>query len=115
MAEAGKRDRWVTMQQATDAKAASNYPIEPWTTLTSVWASREPVDGREQFTADQQSAPYDSRWELPYSADWDPALLNVPKARRLVHEGRVHDIVAASEIGRKRGVELMTLAGGLIV
>jgi hypothetical protein len=60
------------------------------------------------------SAPYDTKWALPYSAEWDPDLVDVRKTRRLVVGGRIHDIVAAQELGRKRGVEVMTLAGGLL-
>jgi hypothetical protein len=40
----------------------------------------------------------------------DPDLLDVPKRRRLVYKGRTYDIVAAGQIGRNEGVELLTLA-----
>lgn len=112
----GARDRWVTVQQLTESKGASNYPVEAWTDLRAVWAAKKDMKGSENFvpSADQHSAPYDTTWELPYSVDWDPELVNVQKKRRLVVKGRVHDIVAAGEVDRKRGVEVMTLAGGLL-
>lgn len=105
------------MQQLAESKGTSNYPVETWTDLVAdIWAFKEDVRGSERFVfaADQHTAPYDTRWELPYSTNWDPHLVNVPKNRRLVYEGRVHDIVAAAEIGRRRAVELLTVAGGLL-
>lgn len=112
----GTRDRWITIQWLTESVGASKYPVESWATLTEVWASKKDIRGVERFvfSADQQSAPYDTQWEIPYRPDMDPELVNVPKARRLVVKGRVHDIVDASEIERKRGVLLMTVAGGLL-
>ena len=112
----GKRDRWITIQTLTESTGSSRYPVEEWNTLTQVWAEKRDIRGVERFvfSADQQSAPYDTRWEIPYRPDMDPELVNIPKHRRLVVRGRVHEIVAAAEIGRKRGVELMTLSGGLV-
>jgi hypothetical protein len=45
-----------------------------------------------------------------YRADMDPDLVDVPKARRLVFGGRVHDIAAAQHLGRREGIELSTKA-----
>lgn len=114
MAASGKRDRFVTVQALTESIGASRRPVESWDTLVQVWAAKMDIGGRERFVADQVSAPYDTKWALPYSADWDPDRVDVRKLRRLVVDGRVHDIVAAQEIGRKQGVEVMTLAGGLL-
>lgn len=112
----GHRDRWITVQALTETQDASHYPVESWATLTQVWAAKTDLRGLERFvfSADQQSAPYDTRWEIPYRPDMDPELVEIPKKRRLVVRGRVHEIVAAEEVGRKRGVLLMTLSGGLV-
>jgi hypothetical protein len=42
----------------------------------------------------------------------DPDLVDVPKLRRVLFHGRIHDIVAANQIGMREGVELLTLASG---
>jgi SPP1 family predicted phage head-tail adaptor len=110
----GRRDRWITVQALTESVGASRRPVESWDDLFRVWAAKTDMGGRERLMADQLSAPYDTKWELPYAPSIDPDLVDVRKTRRLVVSGRVHDIVAAQEIGRKRGVELMTLAGGLL-
>lgn len=107
---AGLRDRSVTIEQVADSTGGSGFPVETWTTLTTVLARREDASGRERFTEGQLTAPFDARWELPYSADWDPELVSVAKVRRLVHRGRIHDIVHSEIIGRRRGVLVLTLA-----
>ena len=107
---AGERDRYVTIQQLTEGTAASGLPTESWSTLTSAWMSKDDVSGRERFQMNQLSAPFDSRWQMHYRPDMDPELVDVPKKRRLVYQNRTHDIVAASQINRREGVELLTLA-----
>lgn len=109
--EAGERDRVVTVQQLTDGAGDSQFPTETWATLIGTyWCSKEDVGGRERFAMDQTTAPYDTRWQGPYLASLDPELVDVAKTRRLVYQGRVHDIVAASQIGRRDGIEFLTLA-----
>lgn len=110
MAASGKRDRLVTIQSMASSVGGSGFPVETWTDLSTVWAHRMDSRGTERFRADQLSAPFDTRWEVPYSEEWDPELVEVPKARRLVHEGRAHDIVWAEQLGRRQGIALMTLA-----
>lgn len=113
---AGGRDRWITIQQNTETIGASRFPVESWSTLRQVWASKREASGNERFVANQISAPYDVVWEIPYSADMDPndPTVKVTKNRRVVFQGRVHDIVAAKEIGRRRVILLETLSGGLL-
>lgn len=111
--EPGERDWIVELQQLTQPDQAddSGAPEENWTTLVAQMpAAKYDVNGQERFAAQQLSASYDTRWEINYRADMDPELVVVAKVRRLVHRGRVHDIVAATMIGRREGVELLTLA-----
>lgn len=108
--EAGERDRLVTLQAVTQGKGASGAPVETVATLASVYASKADLSARERYLADQESAAADTRWEIDYRSDMDPELVDVPKSRRLVYQGRSHDIVTASQIGRREGVELVTLA-----
>lgn len=108
--EAGERDRLVRLVPLTEGVDTEHFPIEEEGTAISVWASKNDIGARERFTADQMSAPYTTRWELAYRSDIDPDVVDVPKAFRLVYQGRTYDIQAASMIGRKEGVELLTLA-----
>lgn len=106
----GDRDRRVTIQQMTEDVDESFTPTETWTPLCRVWAEKIEVSGLEKFRAQQLSAPYNTRWRIPYRRDMDPELVNVPKSRRLVWQSRNHDIVSATMISRRDGIELETLS-----
>lgn len=113
--EPGERDRRVTIQQLTAAKAGSGYPKETWTTLQTAWMRKLEISsglGRasEKFKASQTAASIETQWEMGYSADMDPEAVDVPATRRLVYQGRIYDITAASMIGRREGIELLTIA-----
>lgn len=106
----GQRDRLIELQQLLQSTAASRLPVEAWTTLDAVFAKRTDLTGREQFQFAQVSASADTRWEIGYRGDMDPELVNVPKLRRVSYQGRAYDIVSASMIGRRAGIELITLS-----
>ncbi len=108
----GQRDRTVTIQSLTETSGSSGFPVDDWATLPTITldAHKLPLGGLERYTQNQLSAPYDTRWEIPYLPAMDPDLVNVPKERRLIYEGRTFDIVDAIRIGRREGIELLTLA-----
>lgn len=108
--EVGERDRLVTIQQTSDGVSASGFPTETWTTLTTAWMRAMDITGMERFAAQQLSAQSVTQWEMGYRSDMDPELVNVSKTRRLLYQNRVYDITAASQIGRREGIELITLA-----
>lgn len=106
----GERDRSVTLREKATAAGSSGFPSETPTTLATVWARKDDLKGSERFGDGQLSAPFTTRWEIGYRADMDPELVDVPKTRDLVYQGRHYDITDASLIGRRDGIELMTLA-----
>lgn len=97
------------VQQNTPGTGTSGFPKDTWTTLQGIWMEKRAVGGQERFTANQTAAKYDTRWIAPWQANLDPDAIDVPKLRRLSYGGRFHDVVAASEIGRREGIELLTL------
>ncbi len=108
--EPGERDRIVTIQQLTDASGATGFPYEQWTPLADLYASRADDRGFERFRSAQVSATELTRWEIGYRADCDPELVDVPKRRRVVYQSRIFDILAATLIGSREGIELTTQA-----
>jgi head-tail adaptor len=115
----GKRDRRILLQQLTATQGGSGFPVETWTDLATVWANKfepPPFFHYERFesNADQELASYETIWTIPYMPSMDPELVEVPKRRRIIVKNRVHDIVAAQETGRRREIQLSTLAGGLL-
>jgi len=107
---AGQRDRTITIEQVTEGVGASQFPIETWTPLVTVQAAYDDEGGAEFFTANQVAGTAAGRWTIPYRADCDPELIPVVKVRRVVAAGRVYDIISATQIGRRQGLELRTRA-----
>jgi SPP1 family predicted phage head-tail adaptor len=102
----------VTIQSLTDAVDSSGAPIpdpEP-TNLLTAWMSRETERSGEKFIADQLSGSIVTRWRMRYHHAMDPDLVDVPKKRRLLYQGRAYDITAAETMDRKMGIILYTLA-----
>ena len=113
--EPGERDRAVTVQQLTASKGPSGFPVETWTTLAApVWMRKLDLQQRERITAEQLSAKGDTQWEMGYRADMDPELVDVERTRRLLYQGRIYDITDASQIGRREGIELLTITSSAV-
>lgn len=111
--EPGARDRIVTIQQrsATDEVGTTGVPIETWTTLVAQMpAERTDLAGRELYRTGQLLGVVDTQWRTNYRRDLDPELMDVPKVRRILHNGRIYDIVAAEVIDERRGLQFMTMA-----
>jgi len=111
--DAGARDKEIQLVPIAQSRGASGFPVETEGAALTLWASKEDIRGNERLAADQMSAPYTSRWEVPYMVEIDPDLVDVPKAFALRYLGRFYDIQQASIIDKARqreGVELLTLA-----
>jgi Phage head-tail joining protein len=112
--EAGRRDRWVTIEAFTPAATASGFPGGTWATLATVAMSRRETAADERIRAEFPAAFLQTVWIGPYRPDMDPDLVDVPASRRLVYAGRRYDITAAAVIGRHQGIELETLAASKV-
>lgn len=111
---AGRRDKLVTIQgrPSADDVDAGGLPAADFTDRQpAVWMSKQDPRGTESFTENQVMARVDTEWHMPYRPDMDPELLDVPKLRRLVYQGRVYDIAHASLEQRSdgRGIVLFTV------
>lgn len=113
-ATAGERDRFVMIQALTESEGTSGFPVETFTDFVEEWMAKADLSGMERFRADQLSTRYDTRWEMPYTADMDPETVDVAKTRRLKYQGRYYDIVSASMRGRYEAIELLTLSAGRV-
>lgn len=103
----------IEKRPSTDVADSSGAPTEEgqWTTLSRVeYMQRMDLNGQERFAAAQESAPYDTAWQMVYRSDMDPDRLDVAKLRRIVWQGRTYDITFASVIGNKRAILIQTLA-----
>ena len=103
---AGHRDRYVLIEQVDDPDA--QFPL--WIPLGFEWMSRDDTAADEHFSSDQVSAWGEAEWQMAYRAEMDPELLDVPKLRRLIYEGRTYEIRKAAPLAWKRDIALFTLA-----
>jgi SPP1 family predicted phage head-tail adaptor len=109
----GTRTAEVRLEQRVEA--ASGFPIETWAPLRTLWMQKVDLIGSEALRADQLSARYDVRFIGPYAPELDPELVDVPATQRLLHRGRVYDIVSAAVVGHFAGIEYhaLTHSGGV--
>lgn len=111
---AGSRTEWVTVERFTEQTTPSKIPGGTWAEYARVPMSRRTQAADERITASIPSAYLSTVWTTRYRPDLDPDLVDVPKYRRLVLDGRRYDIKAADLIGRRRGIELLTLAASKV-
>ena len=98
----GNLDRQVELQAKTVKQDNYGEEIETWTKIATIWAGRKDLRGNEFFAAKQLSAEITCKWIVRYRNDI------TPDASRLVYDGKIHDVLAVIELGRREGLELMT-------
>jgi head-tail adaptor len=105
----GWRTVRVTLEGMTSTTGESGFPVETFTALGDVWAYRAAGTATELLAAAQLAERIAYEWRIPFRADCDPDVVDVPRLRRLVWAGRVHDVVEAGRIdGRKLEIRLVT-------
>jgi SPP1 family predicted phage head-tail adaptor len=103
---AGRLDRRITIERATETRDAFNNPVLAWGPLATVWASVEHIRDSERWSAQEVGAAVQMRFQIRYSQ----AVADVNPKDRLTYEGREFDIVAVKELGRREGLELTAAA-----
>lgn len=105
--EAGKLDRRVTLLRASVERAArSNAPVETWSPIGRVWASKRAVSDGEAAKSAEIAATVTDRFQIR----WTSALSSVNAKDRLECGGVTYNIVAVREIGRREGLEISAKA-----
>lgn len=101
--KAGTLDRRVTLQTRVLTRDAQGEEVVTYTDLATVWAQKLDLIGREYFAAQQVNAEVTTRWRLRWRSD-------IGVLHQLVYGAVAYDILQASEIGRREGIELLTKA-----
>jgi SPP1 family predicted phage head-tail adaptor len=105
---AGKLRHRVTLQSLTAGspqQTASGQPDESWADEATIWASVEPLRGRELFAAQEHHSRVEVRIRLRYRA-------GITAAMRVSFDGRYYNIVAVLDREeRHRELELMCEQG----
>lgn len=106
MPQSGARDRRITLQRGSSTPSDYGDPVTTWAPLATVWAQVTPVSDRERFAAAQTVAEITHRFAIRYGAAW----ADFSPADRLIYQGRVYDVAAVKEIGRREGLEITARA-----
>lgn len=108
--DAGRRNLLVRVQYRSDGTSDSEFPVNDWdvTEEKQIFMNRQSARGSERLMAMQVQATYDATWNMAYRTDMDPDLVDVTAERRIVWQGRVHDIVSAAIHEDRMEIELQT-------
>lgn len=97
---AGRLDRRLILQRKTLIENDFGEPTATWTTIATVWAEKREVRGAERYAASQSVAQIDIKYRIRYRRGLTPLDAFVDE------DGRVFDIAAVLEIGRREGLEI---------
>jgi len=103
---AGDLDRRIIIQRATVTKGTHNADVETWIVLARVWAGKKDVSDRERVAAAEVAAEITTRFVIR----WSSVVEDVGPRDRVVYDGRIYDISAVKEIGRRDGLEISAAA-----
>ena len=91
---AGDLRHRVTIQSASESVSAAGEVTKTWSDVATVWASIEPLTGREKWLAEQVQAAATHRVRMRYRSD-------VGLENRLLYGSRVLDILEVMNTGER--------------
>lgn len=107
MPGAGARDRKIEFLERGTARDALNAPVETWSVIAWTWAERMTVSDGERIRAQAVEADRTDRFRTP----WTRTLAAIDPTYRIQDaDGRVYDILAIKEIGRRKELEFTAMA-----
>lgn len=101
--KAGALDRRVTIERYSVTQNAYGEEVESWSPLTTVSAQVIQQSGREFLAADALQASVRVLFRLRW-------IEGVKGTDRVIYGDRQHNIQEVKELGRREGLELMTVA-----
>lgn len=106
MIAAGAMDQRITLQSPSSTVDGLGQRVETWTTEVALWASVQPLRGREFFAAGAINSEAQVRVRIRYRAGVTPAM-------RVLWRGVPHAIVAepVDVSGGRHTLELLCSAG----
>lgn len=112
--KAGKLDRLIDIQAKTDTQSMSGEPIEAWANVVSRRpCEMRPVKGDERWSTPQDVAEDQIEFRVRYSSD----IVSLSPLHRVIYPalsdgdavtGRIYNIIAVHEIGRREGLSILT-------
>ena len=99
----GDLDRQVVLQSPSAAADAGAGPAITWTTVATVWASKNALSGTRLLIAAMTSYEAEVSFRIRYRAD-------VVAGWRLTHNGSTYEIKQVDELGRHHLQDLLCRA-----
>lgn len=104
--EAGKLRHLITIEAPTEAQDKYGEPVQGWTQVAEVWASREDLSGREWFAAQQVQADVTTRFRIRYRD-------GIRATMRVTSDGVTYNILSAADPdGKSRTLVLLAAREG---
>jgi len=100
--QAGKLDRRITLQGATESQSDSGEIIYTWGNVATVWAELVSAKGNERFANAQLIGKAITTFRFRYST----ATKVITTKHRVVYDGREYDIVDVREPKRRETLEI---------
>lgn len=122
--QSGKLDRQITIQRVTKTAGTDGHPSESWASVGALRrpASMRPLRGDERFNDPQWVAQEQIEFRIRYGTSVsaitpnDRIIYPAVTQQELndspqpdVEERRIHDIIAVHEIGRREGLQIITV------
>lgn len=106
MINPGKLRNKIVIQQHSGNKDSCGQPDDVWPDYKTVWASIEPINGREFFAAQQINAEIDVRIRIRYCSGVKPSM-------RCVFGAKIYDIQSVIDF-EERHTEMQLMCKELI-
>jgi head-tail adaptor len=107
----GELDKRITLLRATVAADAYGDDVPGFAPIATVPASKAAAPGLERLQSAEVAASAPAIFRIRWTTDLDPdAPSGLSPKDRLQYPpstGRIYDIVAATEIGRHQGIEIV--------
>lgn len=100
--DAGKLDRRVALQRATESKSDRGGVTQTWATFATVWAQKIEARGDERFSDPSLVGKITRSFRIRWSSE----VKDLTSKDRVMFEGVPHDIIAQREIGGRDLIEL---------
>jgi len=105
MLDAGRRDRRIRIERLTETgRDDFNAPVMDWVLMAQCWAHVREYTGFERNMAEQRQG----QASTVFTVLWTAALSSVNPKDRVAYSGRLFDIDAVAERGRR---EELIIAG----
>lgn len=103
-----KRDRRVTLERPDMRADKLGTNIPGWIKLARVWAQKVPQRAVEAWKAGSTASTREIMWRIR----WSRQVADLSSSDRLVYRDTVYEISGVQEIGRREGIEIITVDSG---